>query len=156
MRFFDAALAGLRHDYQVDDKRIYATGNSNGGAFTYLLWSARGDVFAAVAPASAATLIGGGELPADLPEHLAKSIKKAKGSMKPLKPKPVMHVAGRKDNVVRFAWQKRVIDELRKLNGCGEGEPWGDRCTLYPSRTGTPVVSYIYSGGHHAPGTAAR
>ena len=43
LKFFDAAMAGLRHDYQVDDKRIYATGNSNGGAFTYLLWSARGE-----------------------------------------------------------------------------------------------------------------
>jgi polyhydroxybutyrate depolymerase len=38
----------------LDVKRIYCTGHSNGGGFTYLLWLARGDVFAAVAPSSAA------------------------------------------------------------------------------------------------------
>ncbi len=35
------------------------TGHSNGGTFTYLLWLARGDVFAAVAPSSAAARYAG-------------------------------------------------------------------------------------------------
>ena len=47
-------LTTLKKDYRVDEKRIYATGHSNGGGFTYLLWAARGDVFAAVAPCAAA------------------------------------------------------------------------------------------------------
>ena len=54
LKFFDAVLATLKKDYKVDEKRIYATGHSNGGGFTYLLWAARGDVFAAVAPCAAA------------------------------------------------------------------------------------------------------
>ena len=54
LKFFDAVLARLKQDYDVDAKRIYCTGHSNGGGFTYLLWLARGDVFAAVAPSSAA------------------------------------------------------------------------------------------------------
>jgi polyhydroxybutyrate depolymerase len=32
----------MKQDYRVDEQRIYATGHSKGGAFTYLLWAARG------------------------------------------------------------------------------------------------------------------
>jgi len=123
-----AVLATLNKDYKVDEKRVYATGHSNGGAFTYLLWAARGDVFAAVAPSGAA----------------------ARRQMS-FKPKPVLHVAGEQDPLVRFEWQKLTMDAVRQLNGCGEGEPWGEHCTLYPSKTGTPLVTCIYSGGHQFP-----
>ena len=130
LKFFDAVLATLKKDYKVDEKRVYATGHSNGGAFTYLLWAARGDAFAAVAPCAA---------PArrEFKQHLV--------------PKPVLHMAGENDPLVRFEWQKRTIDQLRKLNGCGEGKPCGEHCTLYASPTGTPVVTYIHSGGHGLP-----
>jgi polyhydroxybutyrate depolymerase len=130
LKFFDAVLATLKHDYKVDEKRIYATGHSNGGGFTYLLWAARGDIFAAVAPCAAAAK----------PEFKQQ-----------MKPKPVLHMAGENDPLVRYAWQQRTIDELRKLNGCGEGQPWGEHGTLYPSKSGTPVVTYIHSGGHQLP-----
>jgi polyhydroxybutyrate depolymerase len=130
LKFFDAVLATLKQDYKVDEKQIYATGHSNGGGFTYFLWAARGDVFAAIAPCAAA----------------------AKPEFKPhIKPKPVLHMAGENDPLVRFAWQQRTIDEVRKINGCGEGKPWGEHCTMYPSKTGTPVVTYIHSGGHQLP-----
>ena len=123
LKFFDAVLATLKNDYQVDAKRIYATGHSNGGCFTYLLWAARGNVFAAVAPCSAMAK-------PEFRQHL--------------KPMPLLHVAGENDPLVKFAWQQRTIDEVRKINGCGEGQPWGEHCTLYPSKTGTPVVTYIH------------
>ena len=104
LKFFDAMLAELKKDYQVDTKRIYCTGHSNGGGFTYLLWATRGDTFAAVAPSSAVGL----------------------RELKDLKPKPVLHVAGRKDELVKFEWQERMIDALRKVNGCeGEGKKEG-------------------------------
>jgi polyhydroxybutyrate depolymerase len=130
LKFFDAVLATLKKEFKVDPKRIYTTGHSNGGAFTYLLWAARGGVFAAVAPCAAA----------------------ARRDFKPhLKPKPVLHMAGQNDPLVKFAWQERTIDELRKLNGCGAGKPWAEHCTQYPSKSGTPVVTYIHSGGHEVP-----
>lgn len=129
LKFFDAVLAGLEKDYRVDKKHVYATGHSNGGAFTYLLWAARGDRLAAVAP-SAALLVENFQM---------------------LKPKPVLHVAGQNDPLVKFAWQERMMDGVRKLNGCGAGQPWGPSATLYPSATGTPVVTYIHPGTHQFP-----
>jgi polyhydroxybutyrate depolymerase len=95
LKFFDAVLARLKQAYRVDAKRIYATGHSNGGGFAYLLWLARGDVFAAVAPSSA----------------VAKYARQ-------LKPKPVMHIVGEKDPLVNFSWQKLMMEELCKINGC--------------------------------------
>jgi len=47
LKFFDAMLASLRQDYRVDNKRIFVTGHSNGGGFSYLLWAERPGVFAA-------------------------------------------------------------------------------------------------------------
>lgn len=133
LKFFDAVLARLKQEYKADGKRIFATGHSNGGAFTYLLWAERGDVFAAVAASSAP----------------------AAQSLPRLKPKPALHLAGEADPLVKFEWQKQTIDAVRKLNGCqAEGKPWDKYCTLYPSKTGTPVVTFIHPGGHALPAAA--
>jgi polyhydroxybutyrate depolymerase len=134
LKFFDAVLASLEQDYRVDAKRIYASGHSNGGAFTYLLWAARGDCFAAFAPSAAVN---------------ARALPR-------LKPKPVLHVAGENDALVKFAWQQRMISALRKLNQCGDGQPWevDKNCTLYPSKVGAPVVTSIHPGTHQFPAAA--
>jgi polyhydroxybutyrate depolymerase len=133
LKFFDAVLARLNNDYKIDSKRIFCTGHSNGGAFTYLLWAERGDVFAAV----------------------ASSAGMAVDSIPKLKPKPVMHIAGEKDALVKFEWQEKTIAADRKLNGCEpEGKPWAKNCTLYLSKTGTPVIAYIHPGAHSVPAAA--
>jgi polyhydroxybutyrate depolymerase len=133
LKLFDAVLKWARQTYKVDDKRVYCTGHSNGGGFTYLLWAARGDAFAAVAPSSAAGL----------------------GVLKDLKPKPMLHIGGLKDPLVKFEWQKTTIDAVRKINGCDpEGKSEGDRLTVYPSPTGTVVETYLYDGGHSPPADA--
>ncbi len=134
LKFFDAVLASLKSDYRVDEKRLYATGHSNGGGFTYLLWAARGDRFAAFAPSAAA----------------------AARTLPQLKPKPVLHAAGQNDTLVKFAWQQQMMAALRNLNQCREGQPWeGEKgCTLYPSKLGAPVVTFIHPGTHQFPATA--
>jgi polyhydroxybutyrate depolymerase len=133
LKFFDAVMARLNKDYKVDSKRIFSTGHSNGGAFTYLLWAERGDVLAAIAPSAGITT-----------ESLPK-----------LKPKPIMHIAGEKDALVKFEWQERTIAAVRKINGCeAEGKEWDKDCTIYSSKTGTPVIAYIHSGGHVVPAAA--
>jgi polyhydroxybutyrate depolymerase len=138
LKFFDEVLATVRKDYAIDEKRIYVTGHSNGGGFTYLLWAARGDVFAAVAPSA-----GG-----------------AGGNLKAPKPLPALHVAGEHDERVPFSSQKRTMEIVRSLNGCSaEGTPWANSGTLvgtlYPSASGTPFVSVIYPGGHQYPSEAS-
>ena len=132
LKFFDTVLARLKQDYRVDAKRIYATGHSNGGGFTYLLWLTRGEVFAAVAPCAAV----------------------AKYATQ-LKPKPVLHIAGENDPLVKFSWQKLMMESLQKINGCDPtGKPWAEDCTLYPSKNGAPVVTFIHPGGHVVPVSA--
>jgi len=127
LHFFDAILASLRQDAHVDDRRIYATGHSNGGGFTYLLWATRGEQFAAFAPSAAA-----------VPQIMGM-----------LKPKPVLHLAGSADPLVKFAWQQATMTKLREINGCGEGESWAPLTTRYPSKVGdTPVLTFIHPGGH--------
>src|SRR5947209_7381389 len=56
LKFIDAILATLREKYSIDENRVYATGFSNGGLFTYLLLSQRSNVFAAFAPGGAVLL----------------------------------------------------------------------------------------------------
>ena len=130
LKLFDALLARLTNDYQVDDKRIYALGMSSGGYFTYLLWAQRGQILAAVAPVAAA----------------------AADNLPALKPKPAILVGGTNDQRVKYEWMRTTFDAVRKLNGCAEeGKPWGEHCTLFPSTTGTPVVEFIHPGGHVYP-----
>ena len=133
LHFFDAMLQTFRQDNKLDDKRIYATGHSNGGGFTYVLWAARGDVFAAVAPSSAAAL------------RLAYL----------LKPKPAMHIMGESDPLVKPEWQHAMCNRVMKLNSCSTtGQSFATDATLYPSTTGNPFVLYLHPGGHVYPEAA--
>lgn len=134
LKFFDAVLKSLKSDFRIDERRIYSTGHSNGGAFTYLLWAQRADVFAAVAP-SAAT---------------------AGQGWRDLTPKPALQVAGENDTLVKFQWQQSAMGTIRKLNRCAEtGKPWAKAGplvgTIYASETHTPFVAVIHPGGHQFP-----
>lgn len=133
LKFFDAAIASLRGERKIDDRRIYATGHSNGAAFTYLLWAARRDVFAAFGPSGAA----------------------AGRSLAALRPAPVIHLAGENDELVKFEWQQRTIEALLRINQCdAKGEPAGKGRALHASKLGTPVMTYIYPGTHKYPAEA--
>ena len=50
--FIHALLADIESSYKVDPKRIYATGLSNGGIFSYRLACDASDLFAAIGPVS--------------------------------------------------------------------------------------------------------
>jgi polyhydroxybutyrate depolymerase len=130
LHFFDAVLESMKKDHRIDENRIYSTGHSNGGAFTYLLWAKRGATFAAFAPVAAAAGL-----------YLVSA-----------KPKPLFHAASEKDRLVTFAMQQRTLDRVKKLNGCADkGEDWAKGCRRYSSKNGTPVVIYLHDEGHKYP-----
>ncbi len=131
--FFDAMLKTLKHDYKVDEKRIYATGHSNGGGFTYLLWATKGDQFAAFAPSAAVA----GKI------------------LKLIKPKPAIHIMGENDPLVKPFWQKLMCQEIMKINGCAkQGNFYAQNAIIYPSSTHNPFVWYSHSGNHTFPSEA--
>ena len=134
LRYFDTMLASLRKEFHVDDRRIYATGHSNGGLFTYLLWAERGEALAAVAPSAAL---------------LARGYEK-------LKPKPVLHLGSPEDPLVKFSWQSRMIDYVLRVDGCGPRAPDAHGYVSYPSSNGNEVAVYLHGNGHRFPPDGAE
>lgn len=130
LKFFDELLKKLSAQYKIGD--VFVTGHSNGGAFTYLLWTSRPEAIRAIAPSAAGS----------------RSIRTAK-------PKPVMHIAGRNDPLVKFANQERSMEAVRKVNQCDEkARPWDKNCQIYSSPVDAPFVSFIHDGDHKYPAEA--
>ena len=136
LKLVDVALASLRQTYNIDDDRIYATGFSNGGMFTYLLWAERPNVFAAFAPVAG----------------------RLRESARPTQPRPLFHVAGEQDRVVSFSDQQASIETSVAVNGVGDTTtPCGSGCTVHGATTSAPVMAWVHSGGHNYPReTSAR
>lgn len=135
LRLVDAALASLRERFKVDDARIYATGFSNGAAFTYLLWAERPRVFAAYAPVAA----------------------RLRPSVQPTQPKPLFHIAGTRDVTIPFANQQDAIETARRVDGVtSKGTSCGNGCTIYGSPSTAPVMTWIHPGGHEYPDTTSE
>jgi polyhydroxybutyrate depolymerase len=109
LKFVDEILTHLHQKFSIDDRRIYGTGFSNGGRFCYILWAQRPSLFAAFG--ICAGLI---REPVRLTE-----------------PKPLLHIAGERDEVAPFQIQQQTIAIARQINGCSDrGEPCGQGCTL--------------------------
>jgi polyhydroxybutyrate depolymerase len=135
LKFFDAVLAAVRKALPVDDDRVYATGFSNGGIFTYLLWGTRANTFAALAPVAADKFPG---------VHLSV-------------PVPILHIAGEQDTNIPIQQQLESMAIARQVNGSGDsGHSCGEYCTTYASSRGTPVVTYILPMGHAYPRYASQ
>ncbi len=132
LKFFDAVLASFQREHKISPDRIYATGHSNGGAFTYLLWACRSDQIAAVAPSAAS----------------------AGAHLQTLKPKPVLHLAGRKDALVRYAWQESTITALRKINDCEAETALQLGINRFSSPLKCPVWCFLHPGAHGFPAQA--
>lgn len=130
LKFFDAVLETMRAKFPLDDHRIYATGFSNGGMFTYVLWGTRARVFAAFA------VVAGRIVP----------------EIQLTEPKPALHIAGENDATVPFQQQQDAIRVVRSVDGADhQGSSCGQNCTLYPSSKGAPVMIFIHGGGHVYP-----
>lgn len=133
LKFVDALLKQIEHDDSIEPKRIYATGFSNGGVFTLLLWQTRADTFAAFA-AAAGVLEPSQELTAA---------------------RPVLQIAGEHDGLVSLARQQAMVEQERKADGAGApGVDCGPGCTLY--RGTAPVKFLLHGGKHEYPATIAQ
>ncbi len=137
----------------VDPRRVFATGFSNGGMMCYRLASEMSDRIAAIAPV-AGTMVG--------PEIRAK------------RPVPVLHFHGTKDGFVSFGgtlWRRpgssrlRGVEETVKLwakhDGCPDEPARTDvphdskdgltiaKREFGPGREGSEVVLFVIEGGGH-------
>ncbi len=130
VKLFDSMLEWAKKQYKIDANRIYVAGHSNGGAMTYVLWSARSHLIAAFAPCAAG--FGQGVFGA--------------------KPKPAILLAGEQDLVVPFENQKRSMGFVLRLNQCDtNATARGKELTFYKSKVGADVLAYIYPGAHALP-----
>jgi polyhydroxybutyrate depolymerase len=128
LKFFDETLKWVKTQLKVDDKRIYTMGHSNGGGYSYLLWSTHPGLFAAVGVSA-----GG--------------FRSANGAQ----PAPIMHIAGETDPLVKFRGQEFNIGRVRRINGCeSESKPWGgvDGAAEWKAPGGNSVVMITHPGGH--------
>ena len=135
LKLVDAVLRSIEGQFNIDRRRIYATGFSNGANFTYLLWAERPDVFAAYAPVAA----------------------RLRPSVRPRQPRPLFHVAGRLDERIPFEAQLDAIEVAKRVDGVsGEGAPCGDGCTRYDNGMAA-VMTWVHTGGHdYPPSTATK
>jgi len=131
LKLFDAIVATMKQKYGVDSRRIYTTGFSNGGIFSYLLWAERAKTIAAVGEVA-------GRL--DSAETLTT-------------PRALLAIAGKQDTTNPFAGQVDSIEKARVAdNATAPGSPCGPICTRYQSAGGnTPVVTLIHPGAHVYP-----
>ena len=135
LKFFDAMLAMLRQKFSVDDKRIYTTGFSNGGTFSYLLWAERGQTLAAIGEVAGRYM----------------------GTQQLGPPRPLLAIAGHQDTTDPFPLQVQTIEKARQAdNATGPGQqcpipsgaPPGTKCALYPSTSQTAVNTLIHPEAH--------
>lgn len=147
LQFMRDLVGRLQERLNVDPRRIYATGISNGAQMTHRLGCEMADVFAAIAPVS------GGYPPLD--------------TCRPSRPVPVVAFHGTEDSILPYEGKGRILIPIREWaadwaerNGCdpapavtfqqGEvtGETWGD------CQEGAVVVLYTIEGrGHSWPGS---
>ena len=131
LKFVDAMLGWVTEKYGLDPAHTFAAGHSNGGSMVYVLWAARGDRFAALAPSSSVFRTEESRL---------------------AKPKAAFIIAGRQDPLVPFAAQERSLESVLRLNKAERtGEPWSGGAVRHVSSAGADVVSYIHPGGHPVP-----
>ncbi len=131
----DVAVASLKDRFRIDGDRIYATGYSNGGGFTYLLWSERAEMFAGFAPVAA----------------------RFRDGVQPEVPRPVFVIAGDRDRVVQFEDQQAAFESAININDVrDESMECGNGCTLYGAATEMPVMVWIHHGAHVYPRGASE
>ena len=137
MDFFKAIIEDVADEYQIDRKRIYCCGFSNGGMMTYACTTLGSDVFAAFASISGFQL---NEF------HL-----RATGA----RPVPFLHIHGMADDFVKYSLMGTIRDMMVARNGCNpvpattvvDGRY--TKSVYSPGEGGMPYVYYECVGMEH-------
>ena len=145
--FVEALIAELSSTYSIDMNRIYATGFSNGGFFTYALGCYRSELFAAIAPIAALMTEEALNAQGDSPNPCT-----------PLHPMSVVHLHGSADSAVAVAAGETAVEYWRTFNNTTEttnaSQESSGQSIEYSSFTGgdngTEVAYYNIIGGQHS------
>jgi polyhydroxybutyrate depolymerase len=147
---FRAIFAEVDKHLNVDHRRVYATGLSNGGYMSYRLACDAADLFTAVAPNAAAigiNSIGGGTNPTS--DFTACT---------PSEPVSIFDTHGTADPLISYSLQAPSLALAVKNDGCSTTSvtptvpaSGGDTtCVTYPTCTaGTEVTACSVAGGGH-------
>ena len=139
--FFKAIIEDVAANYQVDRKRIYCCGFSNGGMMTYAATTLASDTFAAFASISGYQL---NEF------HL-----RATGA----RPVPFLHIHGKSDDFVKYSLWPTIRDMMVARNGCVSVptvttvEGRYTKSVYAAGEGGFPYVAYECDGMGHTDGT---
>ncbi|HEY6879069.1 MAG TPA: PHB depolymerase family esterase, partial [Polyangiales bacterium] len=112
--FVRAIHAAIREHLNIDPKRVYATGLSNGAFMAHRLGCEAADLFAAIAPLAGS--IGTSELGA-IGTNRDPDLK----ACEPSRPLPVLAMHGSGDGIVPYAGMKPSLDHWAQVAGCGTG-----------------------------------
>jgi polyhydroxybutyrate depolymerase len=133
----------------VDLRRVYATGLSNGGFMSYRVGCEASDIFAAVAPGAGALTtneLGWGNSASDFVE------------CSPSESVSVLDIHGTEDPIVPYELQARSLDSISRIDGCDAStseaaapESSGDTtCVSYAGcPRGIEVTGCSVQGGGH-------
>ena len=97
--FLKAIIDDLSQNYQIDRKRVYCCGFSNGGMNTYAMANVCSDVFAAFAS------ISGFPINEFHLRHVGQ------------RPVPFLHIHGKGDDFVKYSLMPAIVDQMVARNG---------------------------------------
>ena len=132
--FTEALLDSLTNEYNIDLTRVYSTGFSNGGFFSFLLACQLSHKFAAVAS------VGGSMTPLIY------------NNCNPAHPTPILEVHGTDDGVIPYnggAWTWPIDDLLQYWTGYNNGSTNPVTMAIPDNNTsdGSTVEHFIFEGG---------
>lgn len=129
-------ISYVKANYGIDENRVYMSGFSLGGAFTYYMANKAADKIAAFAPISGYNLMT--------------------NNTSAYRPVPIIHVHGTADNVMNYSGVKSVIDKWAQADNCNmtptETSGPGYTCTHYTNGDcETEVILYSVTNRNHEP-----
>lgn len=129
-------ISDVKKDYNIDETRVYLSGFSLGGAFTYYMMNKAADRIAAFGPISGYNLMN--------------------ASTSTSRPVPICHVHGTADNIMAYSGIKDNMKKYAQAMGCNmtPEEKTGNGYSMIRYKDGdceTEVILYSVNGRDHEP-----